>query len=59
MIARYEIMRERELEGNMDIVEPKFKFNPKSTDFYEFNINDFSLEDYSPVKPQLKFELGI
>lgn len=59
MIARYEIMRDRELEGNMDIVEPKFKFNPKSTDFYEFNINDFSLEDYSPVKPQLKFELGI
>ena len=59
MIARYEIMRDRELEGNMDIVEPKFNFNPKSTDFYEFNINDFSLEDYSPVKPQLKFELGI
>ena len=59
MIARYEIMRDRELEGNMDIVEPKFNFSPKSTDFYEFNINDFSLEDYSPVKPQLKFELGI
>ena len=59
MISRYEIMRDRELEGNMDIVEPRFSFNPKSTDFYEFNINDFSLEDYNPVKPQLKFELGI
>ncbi len=40
-------------------VEPKFVFNPKSTDFYSYTIDDFSLEDYNPMKPQLKFELGI
>lgn len=34
-------------------------FNPKSNDFYEFSINDFSLEGYNPIKPQLKLELGI
>lgn len=34
-------------------------FNPKSNDFYKFSIDDFSLEGYSPMKPQLKLELGI
>ena len=29
------------------------------TNFYDFTIDDFELLDYEPVKPQLKFELGI
>lgn len=35
------------------------EFSPQSNDFYEFNIDDFELRNYNPVKPQLKLELGI
>lgn len=37
----------------------KMNFNPKSNNFYDFSIEDFSLENYNPIKPQLKLELGI
>mgnify|MGYP006991661522 CR=1 FL=1 len=28
-------------------------------DFYEMTIDDFTMQDYQPIKPQLKLELGI
>ncbi len=34
-------------------------FTPKSDNFYDFTIDDFQLQDYEPIKPQLKLELGI
>ena len=37
----------------------KMNFNPKSNNFYDFSIEDFSLENYNPIKPQLKLELGV
>lgn len=37
----------------------KLNFEPKHNDFYSFHINDFSLENYEPCEPQLKFELAI
>lgn len=37
----------------------KMNFNPKSDNFYDFTINDFSIENYNPIKPQLKLDLGI
>lgn len=37
----------------------KMNFNPKSDNFYDFSIEDFSLENYNPIKPQIKLELGI
>ena len=37
----------------------KMNFNPKSDNFYDFSIDDFSVESYSPIKPQLKLDLGI
>lgn len=37
----------------------KMIFNPKSDNFYDFSIEDFSLENYNPLKPQLKLELGV
>lgn len=37
----------------------KMNFNPKSDNFYDFSIEDFSLENYNPIKPNLKLELGI
>lgn len=42
-----------------DIQNPRLEFNPKSNDFYSFSIDDFNLKDYEPIKPQLKFDLGI
>jgi thymidylate synthase len=33
--------------------------NPDATDFYDMTIDDFIMEDYTPMKPQLKLELGI
>lgn len=39
--------------------EPKLILNSDKTNFYDFTIDDFVLVDYEPVKPQLKFPLGI
>ena len=33
--------------------------NPDKTNFYDFTIEDFTMENYKPIKPQLKLELGI
>ena len=31
----------------------------RTTNFYDFTIEDFAMADYQPIKPQLKLELGI
>lgn len=38
---------------------PVMKLNKDKTSFYDFTIDDFELSDYEPVKPNLKFELGV
>ena len=38
--------------------EVKLEFNPASDDFYSFTIDDFVLNDYTPITPQLTFELA-
>lgn len=38
---------------------PMLIINPDKTNFYDFTIDDFIMEDYNPLKPQLKLELGI
>lgn len=38
---------------------PVMKLNKDKTSFYDFIIDDFELIDYEPVKPNLKFELGV
>ena len=37
----------------------KLNFNPNSDEFYSFKVEDFSLENYEPCEPQLKFELAV
>ena len=37
----------------------KMDFNPKSNNFYDFTVDDFEIVNYNPIKPQIKFELGI
>lgn len=38
---------------------PNLILNPNVTDFYQMTIDDFTMENYEPMKPQLKLELGI
>lgn len=38
---------------------PKLVLNKNKSNFYDFTINDFEMINYNPMKPQLKFELGI
>jgi thymidylate synthase len=38
---------------------PKLTLNPNVKNFYDMTIDDFTMEDYEPMKPQLKLELGI
>ena len=39
--------------------QPKLVLKEGKTNFYDFTIDDFEMIDYEPVKPQLKFDLGI
>lgn len=42
------------------ITLPTFRVNTLRTcDFYQFTIDDFHMDNYFPIKPQLKLELGI
>lgn len=38
---------------------PHLILNPEKTNFYDMTIDDFIMENYDPIKPQLKLELGI
>lgn len=38
---------------------PALHLNTEKTNFYDMTIDDFTMENYSPMKPQLKLELGI
>lgn len=38
---------------------PIMKLNKDKISFYDFTIDDFELIDYEPVKPNLKFDLGV
>ena len=48
-----------EIIENIHYKTPKLILNSEKRNFYDFTIDDFTLEDYEPIKPQLKLELGI
>ena len=59
MLDRYEKM-EDEYEKHLVLDStPHLVLNPEKTNFYDFTIEDFTMESYFPIKPQLKLELGI
>ena len=39
--------------------QPMLILNPEKTNFFEMTIDDFTMVNYEPIKPQLKLELGI
>ena len=41
------------------ILHPRLILNSEKTNFYDMTIDDFTMENYNPIKPQLKLELGI
>jgi thymidylate synthase len=51
LLARFDADEERE---RIAVV-----LNPEKTNFYDMTIDDFTIVDYQPKKPQLKLELGI
>ena len=48
-----------ESKTETDKVNPILILNPDKTNFYDITIDDFTMENYEPTKPQLKLELGI
>ena len=58
MLQRVIQVEEKEyFDGPMK--NPMLIINPDKTNFYEMTIDDFTMENYDPIKPQLKLELGI
>lgn len=58
MLTRF-YNKEEESIGEKFTPRPKLVLNPEKTNFYEMTIDDFTMEDYIPMRPQLKLELGI
>ena len=57
LLRRFEEKEKEETEGTP---VPELVLNRLTgTPFEEFVLDDFTMENYEPVKPQLKFELGI
>lgn len=50
-----EMEKTEENEENL----PMLILNPEKTNFFEMTIDDFTMVNYDPIKPQLKLELGI
>lgn len=53
MLQRFQTLKTLNLET------PRLILNPNKTNFYDFTIEDFTMENYEPIKPNLKLELGI
>lgn len=55
MMKRVDILKQREKQS-----QPKLTLNvPDGTSFYDIKPSDFTLDDYYPITPQLKFQLAI
>lgn len=39
--------------------KPRLILNPEKDNFYDFTIDDFTMENYQPIRPNLTLELGI
>lgn len=57
MLTRYETLR-RTRDANVEPA-PAIKLVTDKTNFYDFTIDDFVIENYNPIKPQLSIPLGV
>ena len=59
-IAKYEqYLKDKENPDYVRPAKPMLILNPDATNFFEMTIDDFTMGNYEPMKPQLKLELGI
>ena len=58
-MEKYTIILENRKNGITPSPRPQLVLNPNATNFFEMTIDDFTMENYEPMKPQLKLELGI
>ena len=59
MLKRYYDVCDGKPHYLIDENNPRLVLNPNVTNFFEMTIDDFTIENYEPIKPQLKLELGI
>ena len=63
MLERFDALEKKEdynsYFGYFNPPTPKLVLNPEVQNFYDMTIDDFTMENYEPMKPQLKLELGI
>ena len=64
MLRRFDAKMTAETHAAATILDcspilPKLILNPNVQNFYDMTIDDFTMENYEPMKPQLKLELGI
>ena len=64
MVERYgkqfqSLFKDMPTEIKETITIPNLILDTYKTNFYEMTIDDFVMENYNPIKPQLKLELGI
>ena len=58
MIRRANVLAFEEYEHG-EHPNPMLILNPEKTNFYDITIDDFTMKNYEPIKPQLTLELGI
>ena len=59
-ISAVKLLQERyENRRSYDKWNPKLILNPDKTNFYDFTIDDFTMEDYFPVPGKVELDLGI
>lgn len=56
-LSQIEELINRDGQDNADNI--RLILNPNKNNFYDFTIDDFTIENYKPQKPNLKFELAI
>ena len=56
---REEFVEWVEDETIRQLSQPRLVLNPEKTNFYDMTIDDFTMKNYNPIKPQLRLELGI
>jgi thymidylate synthase len=64
MLSRFSTKETEEFACDIDNDDryekaPMLILNPEKTNFFEMTIDDFTMVNYDPIKPQLKLELGI
>ena len=58
MLNRYSTLELHKHECGYSL-KPNLVLNPDKTNFYDFTIDDFTMVNYEPIKPQLQLRLGI